>query len=161
MSVNVLSEIDLLLSNVNVEMSEVCSKMSAIPVQSRSNYLPRIGILLSTLEETVSSSIISSPESSFDMSWDSDHDYYVYSEEEDTKYDACDEECVIDLPACDEKCAIDSPASCDEERVIDPITYDAELSPAAEEVNMLFPPNHMFASIWLARPLSRDLTLDV
>ena len=95
------------------------------------------------------------------MSWDSDHDYYVYSEEEDTKYDACDEECVIDLPACDEKCAIDSPAACDEECVIDPITYDAELSPAAEEVNMLFPPNHMFASIWLARPLSRDLTLDV
>ena len=153
MSVNILSEIDLLLSNVNVEMSEVCSRMSSVPVQSRFSYLPRIGILLTTLESLVSSSGMSSTESSLNMSWDSNHDYYMYSEEENTKYElcdeeffidlpACDEERVIDSPACDEECAIDSPA-CDEERVIDPLAYDA-LSPAAEEVTMLFPAAKVF-----------------
>ena len=92
MSSYVLSEIDLLLSKVNVELSNVSIKMSSVPVKSRPNYLPRIGILLSTLESLVlssSSSSVSSSSSS-NLSWDKEYDFPVFGDdttEDDMSYD--------------------------------------------------------------------------
>ena len=117
---NVLSEIDLMLSQVNIELSSVSVKMSSVPVKSRPKFLPRIGIMLSTLESLVSSSTSSSSESSSALSWDPDHDFYVYSEEDDPvndinedysvfDYSTCGEECVTDSSGCGEECFIDSP----------------------------------------------------
>ena len=83
MSINVVSEIDLLLSNVNIELSSVSVKMSRLPVQTRPKYLPRISILLSTLESLVSSSsgISSSGSncSSSNLSWDENYDFPIYN----------------------------------------------------------------------------------
>ena len=160
-----VSEIDLLLSNVNVKMSEACFRMSNISVQSRSNLLPRINVLLSTLEAMVSSSFVSTSESSCsDLSWDSEHDYYVYSEKEDFEYDP-DMNCIkeFNLSDCGEKCA-DYPPDCGEESVNDlpdcgeerviaastsgekcliddhySIEYHSQLFPAARAVSLMFP----------------------
>ena len=170
MSVSVLSEIDLMLSNVNVELSSVSFKMSSLPVKIRPNYLPRIGVLLSTIESLVSSSSTSSSyyaSSCSDLSWDSNHDYYVYSEKDDDEFDLnmniveeCDgavhsagsEECVKDLSACGEECMIDL-ADCDQEQVIAVPTsrekcviddsyaaeYHSLMFPTAKQVSQMFP----------------------
>ena len=166
MSVSDVSEIDLMLSSVNVKMSEACFRMSSIPVQSRSNLLPRIDILLTTLKAMVSSSSVSmstSVSSCSDLSWDSEHDFCVYSEDDDD-FDLnmniveqldlpdCDEERVNDSPDCDEERVNDPPDS-DEERVNDPPDggkervivnpyspkYHSSLFPAAKEVSLMFP----------------------
>ena len=125
--------------------------MSSLPVQFRPNYLPRISILLSTLESLVSTSATSSTESNScsDLSWDPDHDYYIYSEEDDnTFYDLDD--CVFDLPASgDERvidlsvsgdeCVIDRPTCNDDVDVASNGEYHNQMSPAAREVSQMFP----------------------
>ena len=158
MSVNILSEIDLLLSNVNVELSSVSFKMSRLPVNVKPKYLPRIGVLLSTIESLVSSSSSSTTSSSCssscsDLAWDSNHDFYVYSDEEDASITNTIDEFDIDvLPACGEECVKDL-ADCDEERVIAIPTsgekcgidelYSSEyhrlMFPTANQVSQMFP----------------------
>ena len=121
MSVSDVSEIDLMLSSVNVKMSEACFRMSSIPVQSRSNLLPRIDILLTTLKAMVSSSSVSmstSVSSCSDLSWDSEHDYCVYSEDDDDFDLNMNIVEQLDLPDCDEE-RVNDPPDCDEERVND------------------------------------------
>ena len=175
MSVSVLSEIDLMLSNVNVELSSVSFKMSSLPVKIRPNYLPRIGVLLSTIESLVSSSSTSSSyyaSSCSDLSWDSNHYYYVYSEKDDDEFDLnmniveeCDgavhsagsEECVKDLSACGEECMIDL-ADCDQEQVIAVPTSREKCviddSYAAEYHSLMFPTakqvSQMFPAVMVA-----------
>ena len=79
--------------------------------------------MLSTIESLVSSSSSSTTPSSCssscsDLAWDSNHDYYVYSEEEDLSImNTIDEFDVDVLPSCGEECVKDL-ADCDEERVI-------------------------------------------
>ena len=144
MSINVLSEIDLLLSNVNVELSSVSFKMSSLPVNLRPKYLPRIGVMLSTIESLVSSSSSSSSSSSgastcSDLSWDPDHDYYVYSEEEDNTTMNGLNDCVFDLPTSSDECVIHPPTHNDDVDVTSYSEYHCQMSPAAREVSQMFP----------------------
>ena len=82
-SETLLSDVDVMLSQVNLLFSEINQKMSRsqVPVQSKL-LLPRLEVILSEITWLVSLSQDCSS-SSADLSWDQDHDYYVYSEDDD------------------------------------------------------------------------------
>ena len=105
-SETLLSDVDVMLSQVNLLFSEINQKMSRsqVPVQSKL-LLPRLEVILSEITWLVSLSQDCSS-SSADLSWDQDHDYYVYSEDDDhhefninfSDVSACRDERVLDAP---------------------------------------------------------------
>ena len=128
-SETLLSDVDVMLSQVNLLFSEINQKMSRsqVPVQSKL-LLPRLEVILSeitwlvSLSQDCSSDVVTDQ----DLSWDVDHDYYVYSEDDDhhefninfSDVSACRDERVLDAPDSGEERVIDAP-DCDDVRVID------------------------------------------
>ena len=155
-------EVQVLLSQVSRNISEVFVKMSNVNQQHKLKYLAAVGDILHQLRCLVSIKLSSNDASTsiYSLYYDDDEtgasmssDANTSSEDEEDVPDAptCREERVIDAPTCREKCVIDA-QNCHEECVNDSSMSEfvSSITSAPSEVMM----NKVLAAINTLAPSS-------